>query len=65
MQALPRRTLRRLIEQYGSALLEDPARVDALLADLCGPHHRVCFLLVHALRERIPAELLAPNPQGG
>ena len=59
MHPLPRRTLRRLLAQYGPTLLDDPARVDALLADLCGPHHRERFLLVHALRERIPAELLA------
>ena len=38
MHPLPRRTLRRLIVQYGPALLKDLARVDALLADLCGPH---------------------------
>ena len=64
MHPLPRRTLRRLLAQYGPALLDDPARLDALLADLCGSHHRERFLLVHALRERIPAELLA-QPQGG
>ena len=64
MHPLPRRTLRRLLAQYGPALFDDPARVDALLADLCGPHHRERFLLVHTLRERIPAELLA-QPQGG
>jgi len=55
MHPLPVRILRQLIAQYDSAMLEDPARVDALLADLCGPHHGECFLLVHALRERIPA----------
>ena len=64
MHAHPRRTLRRLLAQYGPSLLEDPARVDALLADLCGPHRKERFLLVHALRERVPAELLA-QPQGG
>ena len=64
MHPLPRRTLRRLLAQYGPTLLDDPARVDALLADLCGPHHRERFLLTHALRERIPAELLA-QPHGG
>ena len=64
MHPLPRRTLRRLIAQYGPALLDQPARVDALLADLCGPYQRERFLLVHALRDRIPAELLA-QPQGG
>ena len=64
MHPLPNRTLRRLLAQYGPNLLDDPARVDALLADLCGPHHRERFLLVHALRERIPADLLA-QPHGG
>ena len=64
MHPLPRRTLRRLLSQYGPSLLDQPARVDALLADLCGPYQRERFLLVHALRDRIPAELLA-QPQGG
>lgn len=53
MHPLPRRTLRRLLAQYGPALLDEPARVDALLADLCGPYHCERFLLIHALRERI------------
>ncbi len=64
MHPRPRRTLRQLLTYYGPALLDEPARLDALLADLCGPYHRERFLLVHALRERIPAELLA-QPQGG
>ena len=64
MHPLPRRTLRRLIVQYGPALLKDLARVDALLADLCGPHHKERFLPIHALRERVPAKLQA-HPQGG
>ena len=52
MNALPRRILRQLVADYGPALLNDPARVDALLADLCGQYHCERFLLVHALRER-------------
>ena len=59
----PPRTLRQLLADYGPTLLNEPARVDALLADLCGPYPRERFLLVHALRERIPAELSA-QPQG-
>ena len=35
-----------------------PVRVDALLADLCGPFPRERFLLFHALRERIPTQLV-------
>ena len=53
MHPLPRRTLRRLIKQYGPTLLDDPARVDALLADYCGRHRAERFVLVYALRERI------------
>ncbi len=64
MHPLPRRVLRQLLSDYGPALLEDPARVYALLADVCGQHHRERFLIVHTLRERIPQELLA-HPEGG
>ena len=63
MHSLPRRVLRQLLSDYGPALLEDPARVYALLADVCSQHHRERFLLVHTLRERIPEELLA-QPEG-
>lgn len=52
MHPLPRRTLRRLIEQYGPTLLDNPARVDALLADHCGKYRAERFVLVYALRER-------------
>ena len=54
----PRFVLCQLIADYGPALLIDPARVDALLADLCGPYPRERFLLVHALHARVPVELL-------
>ncbi len=64
MHPRPRRTLRQLLTDYGPALLDEPARLDALLADLCGPYHRERFLLVHALRARIPAGLFA-QPQDG
>ena len=52
-----RRTLRKLLAEYGLTLLDNPQRVDALLADLCRSHHRERFLLVHALLERIPKDL--------
>ena len=57
----PQLALRRLLTDYGPVLLEDPARVHALLADLCGSSFRERFLLVHALREHIPAELLVQH----
>ena len=55
------RALRQLLTDYGPALLEDPARVHALLADLSGQYSRERFLLVQALREHIPAELLVQH----
>ena len=64
MHPLPRRILRQFLADHGPTLLDDPARVDALLADLSGLYHKERFLLVHALRERIPSELLV-QPQGG
>ena len=64
MDALPRGVLCQLLVDYGPALLNEPARVNALLADLCGPYHCERFLLIHALLERIPVELRA-QPHGG
>ena len=58
MHPHPRRILRQLLSDHGPALLDQPSRVDAFLADLCGQHHRERFLLIHALRDRIPVELL-------
>ena len=57
----PQLALRRLLTDYGPVLLEDPARVHALLADLSGSSSRERFLLVYALREHIPAELLVQH----
>ena len=55
MHSLPRRILCQLLADYGPALLDEPSRVDALLADLCGSFYCERFLLVHALKERISA----------
>ena len=63
MHPQPRRILRQLLSDHGAVLLDQPSRVDAFLADLCRPHHRERFLLVHALLERIPKELL-DQPRG-
>ncbi len=58
LSEVPQRTLYRLLTEWGPDLLDDPERVDALLADLCGPFARERFLLFHALRERIPTQLI-------
>ena len=57
----PQRTLYQLLSDWGPELLNDPGRVDALLADSCGPFPRERFLLFHALRERIPTRLILAN----
>ena len=57
----PQRTLYQLLADWGPELLNDPGRVDALLADSCGPFPRERFLLFHALRERIPTRLILAN----
>jgi hypothetical protein len=59
MHAQPPRTLKRLLKQYGQALIDDPRRTEALLRDHCGQHIREIFVLVNAQKQRVPAELLA------
>lgn len=61
MHPRPRRTLRRLFKKYGQDLLDNPARVDALLADHCGKYRAERFVLVCALRERVSAANLSPE----
>lgn len=55
----PQRILRQLLATYGTGLLNEPSRVDAFLADLCGGYRKERHLIVLAMRDRIPAELLA------
>ena len=61
MNPKPRDILRGLIEKYGNTLVGDPRRCEALLRDLCGDHKREISVLVSAIRERVPAEILAPS----
>ena len=55
---IPQRTFSQLVIDWGPDLLDEPWRVDALLADLCAPFARERFLLFHALQERIPTRLI-------
>ena len=61
MHPHPRRTLRRLLVQYGPDLLDNPARVDALLADFCGEYRAERFVLVCALRDRVSVANWSPE----
>lgn len=57
MDDQPRRVLRQLMDQYGPDLLEDPRRLEGLLADSCGAQQREIFVLIHALRMGAPQAL--------
>lgn len=59
MNDTPRRTLRELIAARGPGLCSDARRCEGLLRDLCGGHRREINILVGALRERVPLDLLA------
>lgn len=63
MNDAPRRTLRKLIATHGSGLCSDARRCEGLLRDLCGEHRREINILVGALRERVPLDLLAGRSQ--
>ncbi len=60
----PRSVLRKLVADHGPALLDEPTRLDAFLADLCGTFLRERFLLAYALRDRIPGDLLTQSQAG-
>lgn len=59
MNDAPRRTLRELIAARGPGLCSDARRCEGLLRDLRGEHRREINILVGALRERVPLDLLA------
>ncbi len=62
MHDQPRQVLRGLLAEYGPSLCDDPRRCEALLRDHCGDHKREIRVLVAALDERVPADLLRSQP---
>ncbi len=59
MNDFPRQKLCEIIKKYGHALCDEPRRCEAFLRDeLRGEHSREIHLLVFALKERVPADLL-------
>lgn len=61
MNDLPRQTLRRILAKYGAEICSDARRCESLLKDLCGSHRREINVLVKAIEERVPLDLLAAN----
>ncbi len=54
---IPAETLRKIIQQYGTSLADEPRRCEALLKDLCGEYKREIHLLIGAQYEKVPTEL--------
>lgn len=59
MNNLPREMLRRILTKYGSEICGDARRCESLLNDLCGAYRREINVLVNAIEERVPLDLLA------
>ena len=55
--------LRDIAARYGPGVCEDARRVEAVLRDLSGEHRREIAVLVAAVREGVPAEMLALGNQ--
>nr|WP_320160824.1 HEAT repeat domain-containing protein [uncultured Methanoregula sp.] len=61
MKDLPRTILKDLVQRYGTSLAQDPFRCEALLRDTCGTCSREIFVIVSAVRQHVPIDLLAPR----
>ncbi len=58
MNDIPRQKIKEFISIYGLSLCDEPLRCKGLLLDSCGQYRREINLLVNALEEHIPRELL-------
>ena len=58
MNEIPRKTLRRIIHEYGEELCNDPKRCEAFLMDLSAPYKKEIFILISTLRAKIPQEIM-------
>jgi hypothetical protein len=56
-----RATLARLVTRYGVSVAYDPNRCEGLLRDTCPECSREIFVLVHAVRQHVTDDLLAPR----
>ena len=59
-----RQTLHTIVERYGPGVVSQPLRVEGLLRDLCGECQREIVVLMAALTEDVPEELLAAHGNG-
>jgi FOG: HEAT repeat len=61
MKDTARVTLARLVARYGVSVAHDANRCEGLLRDTCPDCTREIFILTSTVRQRIPADLLAPR----
>jgi hypothetical protein len=61
MNDFPRQALRRIVAKYGKEICSDAPRCENLLKDLSGSHRREINVLVTAVEEHIPLDLLAAS----
>lgn len=59
MNNFPRQVLRQILTKYGREICGDARRCEGLLNDLCGSYRREINVLVNAVEERVPLDLLA------
>lgn len=59
MNNLPREKLGEIIARHGPSLIEDARRLEGLLRDYCGQYRREVSVLVMALEERVPMDMLS------
>src|SRR4028118_1112807 len=55
----PRQALRDIIAKYGKEICSDSRRCEGLLKDNCGSYRREISILINALDERVPLDLMA------
>ncbi len=55
------RILKSFIETYGTSVALDPLRCEGLLRDTCPQSNQEIFVLVNAVRQQVPADLLSPR----
>ncbi len=61
MNNLPRQMLRQILAKHGKEICADARRCENLLNDSCGSYRREINVLVNAIEERVPLDLLAGN----
>jgi len=59
MNNKPRQALREIVAKFGTDICSDSRRCEGLLKDKSGTHRREISILINALDERVPLDLLA------